>query len=192
MMSNRIDGSPVDKGGLRAGNRTGTGVTSGFAAPLRRLLRCNRGVAAIEFGLGAPMLLAVLVPVADLGIAFSTQQQLRQAVQAGAQYAAIHPWNQSSPSEIANAVTAATPLSGVTVSPAPSQLCGCPSSGSSSNGITSSAGITTANCDSTCANGQIAGYYVVISAELPYTPVLPYSLLGSSTTLTAQSMIRIR
>ncbi|HEX2151610.1 MAG TPA: TadE/TadG family type IV pilus assembly protein [Stellaceae bacterium] len=147
MMSNRLYGLPVDKGGLRAGNRTGTGVTSGFAALLHRLLRCNRGVEAIEFGLGAPMLLAVLVPVADLGIAFSTQQQLRQAVQAGAQYAAIHPWNQSSPSEIANAVTAATPLSGVTVSPAPYQLCGCPSSssGNASTSITSSAGITTAN-----------------------------------------------
>ena len=136
------------------------------------------------------MLLAVLVPVADLGIAFSTQQQLRQAVQAGAQYAASHPWNQSSPSDIANAVTAATPLSGVAVSPAPYRFCGC--SSSSGNGIISGSGITAATCASTCANGEIAGYYVVISAELPYTPVLPYSLLGSSTTLTAQSMIRIR
>jgi len=39
---------------------------------------------------------------------------------------------------------------------------------------------------------RISGYYVAISARLPYTPVLPYSLLGRSTTLSAQSMIRIR
>ena len=124
------------------------------------------------------------MPVADLGIAFSKQQQLRQAVQAGAQYAAIHPWNQNSPAAIAGAVTAATPLSGVTVSPAPYQQCGCPSG--------SGSGITTASCGSPCANGETAGYYVVISAQLTYTPVLPYSLLGSSTILSAQSTIRIR
>jgi Flp pilus assembly protein TadG len=157
-------------------------VTSGFVTCLCRLLGCNRGVAAIEFGLAAPIVLAALVPVADLGMAFSQQQQLRQAVQAGAQYAATHPWNLNAPTAIASAVTAATPLSGIAISPAPYQQCGCP------NG----SGITTASCGYTCSNGQTAGYYVAVSAQLPYTPVLPYSLLGSSTTLSAQSMIRIR
>jgi Flp pilus assembly protein TadG len=149
---------------------------------LRRLLGCDRGVAAVEFGLAAPILLAALVPVADLGIAFSKQQQLRQAVQAGAQYAETHPWNQNSPAAIAGTVTAATPLSGITVSPSPYQRCGCP------NG----SGITTATCGYPCSNGQTAGYYVVVSAQLPYTPTLPYSLLGSSTIFNAQSMVRIR
>lgn len=172
-------------------SRTGTGAASRFAARLRPLLRCNRGVAAVEFGLAAPVLLAVLIPVADLGIAFSSQQQLRQAVQAGAQYAASQPWNQNAPAAIANAVTAATALSGVSVSPAPYQLCGCPS-GSGVTAATSGSSIVPATCGSTCANGETAGYYAVISAELPYAPVLPYSLLGSSTTLRAQSMIRIR
>jgi Flp pilus assembly protein TadG len=157
-------------------------VTSGFTTCLRRLLGCNRGVAAVEFGLAAPILLAALVPIVDLGIAFSSQQQLRQAVQAGAQYAATHPWNQSSPTTIASSVTAATPLSGITVSPSPYQKCGCP------NG----SGITTVTCGYSCSNGQTAGYYVVVSAQLQYTPTLPYSLLGSSTTLNAQSTVRIR
>ncbi len=139
-MSDDIDGLPVDQGWRRAGSRTGTGVTSGVADRLRRLLGCSRGVAAVEFALAAPILLGVLVPVADLGIAFAKQQQLRQAVQAGAQYAASHPWDQASPAAIASVVTAATPLSGVTVSPAPYQQCGCP------NG----SGITTATCGSTC------------------------------------------
>ena len=80
MMSNRINGLPVAEGGSGAGNRSGAGVTGGFAAGLRRLLRCKRGVGAVEFGLAAPVLLAVLVPVADLGIAFATQQQLRQTL----------------------------------------------------------------------------------------------------------------
>ncbi len=69
------------------------------------LLGCDRGVAAVEFALAAPILLGALVPVADLGIAFAKQQQLRQAVQAGAQYAASHPWDQNAPTAIASAVT---------------------------------------------------------------------------------------
>lgn len=183
-MNHHLDGLPVDGDGFCAGSRTGTGAASRFAARLRRLLRCSRGVAAVEFGLAAPVLLAMLIPVADLGIAFSQQQQLRQGVQAGAQYAANYPWNQNAPAAIAGAVTAATPLSGISVSPTPYRLCGCPGG--------SGSGITTASCGSVCANGETAGYYVVVSAQLPYTPVLPYSLLGSSTTLSARSMIRIR
>ena len=183
-MSNHAGISRFDECGPHGGGDTGTRASNGCVLRLCRLLRCDRGVAAIEFGLSAPVLLAMLVPVADLGFAFSRQQQLRQAVQAGAQYAALHPWNQNAPAAITGAVTSATSLSGVTVSPAPYQQCGCPSG--------SGSGITTANCGSACASGETAGYYVVISARLPYTPVLPYSLLGSSTTLSAQSMIRIR
>jgi Flp pilus assembly protein TadG len=157
-------------------------VRRGFVARLGRLLRSNRGVAAVEFGLAAPILLAALAPLADLGLAYSQDQQLRQAVQAGAQYAASHPWSQNAPTAIAAAVTAATPLSGITASPAPYQLCGCP------NG----SGVTTATCGAYCTNGQTPGYYVVIAAQLTYRPVLPYSVLGSSKLLTAQSTIRIR
>jgi Flp pilus assembly protein TadG len=191
MMSKKIDGLPVDDADGRVERGTGTGVASGFVARLRRLLRCNRGVAAVEFGLSAPLLLGVLVPVADLGMAFAKDQQLQQAVQAGAVYAATHPWNQNASSAIAGAVSAATPLSGISISPSPYQQCGCPSGGSA-NGSVGSSGITTAICGSTCANGETAGYYAVISAQISYKPILPYSLLGSSTTLTAQSMIRIR
>jgi Flp pilus assembly protein TadG len=182
MMSKNIDGLPVDHGRRRAGNRAEARMTSGVTDRLRRLLGCSRGVAAVEFALAAPILLGALVPVADLGIAFAKQQQLRQAVQAGAQYAALRLWDTStSPALIASVVTAATPLSGVTVYPSPYQQCGC------SNG----SAITTATCASTCENGQITGSYVVVSAQLVYTPVLPYSLLGGSKVLTAQSMVRI-
>jgi hypothetical protein len=61
-------------------------------------------------------------------------------------------------------------------------MCGCP------NG----SAVTMASCSSTCSNGEIAGYYVVVNAQLPYTPKLPYSALGDSVTLTAQSTVRIR
>ena len=85
------------------------------------------GTSAVEFALAAPILMGLLVPMADLGMAFSDQIEVQQAAAAGAQYAALHPWNSNSATAIANAVTAATTLA-VTASPAPSQTCGCPSS----------------------------------------------------------------
>src|SRR3954470_17974413 len=136
-MSHHFGGLPVDTGGPRAELRTGTGAPCGITALFRRLLRCKRGAAAVEFGLSAPLLLAVLVPVADLGLAFAAQQQLQDSVQAGALYAATHPWNQNASSAIASAVTAATPLSGLSTSPSPYQMCGCPS-GTSSQGNSAS------------------------------------------------------
>lgn len=151
--------------------------------PACRLLRRDaRGTAAIEFAVAAPLLLGLLVPVADLGMAYSQQIQVQQAAQAGAQYAAFHPWNGNSPTEISNAVTAASTLAGITAAPVPSQLCGCPTGSI----------VAMASCGSTCANGQPAGYYVVVNARLPYSPALPYSVLGRSLTLAAQSTVRIR
>jgi Flp pilus assembly protein TadG len=152
-----------------------------WASRLAALVCGEGGTSAVEFALAAPLLVGLLVPMADLGMAFSQQIKVQQAAAAGAQYAALHPWNSTSATAIANAVTAATTLA-VTASPAPSQSCGCPSSSS----------VVYAACNSTCSNGQTAGYYVIVNAQSPYIPQLPYSVLGSSVTLTAQSTVRIR
>jgi Flp pilus assembly protein TadG len=191
-MSIHTERRPAASAGSGVGDRTGTAdATRNFAGSLRRLLRCDRGVAAVEFGLAAPILLAVLIPVADLGMAFSKEQQLRQAVQAGAQYAAAQSsWD---PGAISNVVAGATALSGISVSPAPRWICGCPgvgTAGPNSSAIISS-GIVWVACGSTCPQGQTAGRYAIVSAQVPYKPILPYSLLGSSTTLTAQAIARI-
>jgi Flp pilus assembly protein TadG len=148
---------------------------------LVRLARAERGNAAIEFALATPILLGLLVPVADLGIAFSQQIQVQQAAQAGAQYALLHGYNSSA---ISNAVTAATKLPAVSVTSGyPKQSCGCPT------GTTID---LTAACASTCANGETAGSYVIVNAQSAYNPVLPYSVLGSRTTLTAQATVRVQ
>src|ERR1051325_9620439 len=84
-----------------------------MTAALSALTRNRRGTSAVEFALAAPILMGLLIPIADLGIAFSVQAQVEQAAQAGAQYAAGHPWNSNSPTQITNAVTAASNLSGI-------------------------------------------------------------------------------
>lgn len=145
-----------------------------------KIWKADVGIAAVEFALATPILLAILVPLVDLGLAFSQQIQLNQAVQAGAEYAARNPWNSNSSTAIASAITSATTLSGLTAVPAPSQSCGCAS------GTT----ITSATCGTTCSSGQTAGYYVTVNAQAPYSTVLPYSVLGS--TLTAQAVVRVQ
>ncbi len=151
-------------------------------AGLGSLARAKGGTAALEFALATPLLVALLVPVADLGLAYSEQIRVQQAAQAGAQYAIFHPWSSTSAAAISNAVLAASALSTITASPAPSQTCGCPGGSA----------ITTTSCGSICSDGQSAGYYVTVNARAPYTSAMPYSVLGNSVMLTAQSTVRIR
>jgi Flp pilus assembly protein TadG len=85
-----------------------------FIERLSTLLRATEGSAAMEFGLIAPMLGAILLPVIDIGIGFYQRMQVQDAAQAGAQYAMTHGWNSTA---IQNAVRSATTLS-ISASPA--------------------------------------------------------------------------
>ena len=142
-------------------------------------LRDGRGVAAVEFALAAPLLATILTVLVDFGFGFYEKMQVEVAAQAGAQYALLYGWNSAS---IQNAVTGATPLSGLTATPAPAQSCGCPSG----------TAVAAAACGSTCSNGLAAGTYVTVSAQATYTPLISYPVMGSTVTLSAQSMVRIQ
>jgi Flp pilus assembly protein TadG len=146
------------------------------------------GMSAVEFGLAAPVFMAMLTPVVDLGLAFSQQIRVNQAVEAGAQYAAMNQYNTSSwSSAVSSAMTGATTLS---ISPSVgSETCGCPNSGSTAI-VTGGYG-TAPNCTGTCPDGTSPGYYVTISASKIYTSVMPYSILGGSTTLSSQAIVRV-
>jgi Flp pilus assembly protein TadG len=157
------------------------GMMRGLKRAYRRLaaLRDAReGNAVVEFSIAAPLLVIILVPLIDIGMAVYQKMEVQDAAQAGAQYAMVHGWNSSS---IQNAVTSATALS-VSASPAPSKTCGCPD-GSSVNAAT---------CGSTCSDGQKAGIYVTVAAQATYTPLLPYPTMGPSVTLSAQTTARIQ
>jgi Flp pilus assembly protein TadG len=151
------------------------------------LARDRRGVSAVEFALAAPVFLAALSPVIDLGLAFSQQIRVNQAVEAGAQYAAVNQYNSGTwATNVSNAVTNATTLS---VSPnVGSETCGCPNATN-----TAISNVGTPPCTQTCTtDGTTAGYYVTISAQATYTSVMPYSILGTSATLSSQAIVRIQ
>jgi Flp pilus assembly protein TadG len=154
------------------------------------LARDRRGVSAVEFGLAAPMFLAALSPVIDLGLAFSQQIRINQAVEAGAQYASSNPYAGSSWSTgVSNAVTNA--IANLTITPSVgSETCGCPNSTSTAI-VTGSYG-TPPTCSGSCPDGSNPGYYVTISAQATYTSVMPYSILGTSATLSSQAVVRVQ
>jgi Flp pilus assembly protein TadG len=153
----------------------------GLHRAVRRIaafLEAREGNAAVEFSIAAPVFVIIFVPMIDIGMAVYQQMQVQDAAQAGAQYAMAHGWNSSA---IQNAVTGATALA-VSASPAPSKSCGCPNGSS----------VSAATCGSTCSDGQTAGTYVTVGAQVTYTPLLPYPTMGSSLTLAAQTTARIQ
>jgi Flp pilus assembly protein TadG len=148
--------------GFRAGN--GDGVS---------------GVAAIEFGIVAPILIMMFLCTVDLGLGFYRKLQVQNAAQAGVQYAALKGFDSSG---ITSAVTNATNYTGISVTPAPSKACGCPST----------TGIVAATCGSICAiSGSQAGTYVTVSAQATYQTLFPYPGIDSTFNFAVQSTVRI-
>jgi Flp pilus assembly protein TadG len=165
---------------------------AGFAA----LARDRRGMSAVEFGVAAPIFLGILMPVVDLGRAYSQQIQIRQAVQAGALYASVNVYNTGTWStNVQNAVTNSTYLSSDATFAATvgAESCGCPNG--TSTDIVSHDTVTTcglSNGGTNCSDGSAPGYYVTITGSLSYTPVMPYSILANPTTLSDQAVVRIQ
>jgi Flp pilus assembly protein TadG len=159
-----------------------------FAAALAR---DRRGMSAVEFGVAAPIFLAILMPVVDLGRAYSQQIQIRQAVQAGALYASVNVYNSSTwSSNVSSAITNSTYLS---VTPTVSaESCGCPNGTSIVNHDTVAACGPSNPPGTYCSDGSAPGYYVTITGSLSYVPVMPYSILANPTTLSDQAVVRIQ
>jgi len=150
---------------------------------LRSFLR-NRsvgsdGIAATEFAIFAPMLVVAMIGVADLGMGIHRKMQVQNAAQAGAAYAMVNGFSANS---ITSSVLNATSFAGISAEPAPTWSCGCPSS----------VGTTGASCNSTCADGTVAGVYVTVSAQGTYNTLVPYPGLTSTFNFTSQSTVRIQ
>jgi len=147
---------------------------------LLRSAEDHSGLSGIEFAIIAPLLALTFIVTVDIGLGVYTKMEVEAAVQAGAEYAALNGYNSSN---ITSAVSNATTVSGLTVSPAPNQFCGCPST----------SGVTTATCGSTCASGEAAGSYVNVGAQATYTTILSYpSIVSSSYTFSSQSTVRVK
>ena len=151
------------------------------AGKIRALFGKNlsRGTAAIEFAIGAPVLMILLVGLVEVGFAAYQSMQVQNAVEAGVMYATQNGWDSAG---ISAAVTNATGAGGMTASPAPAQFCGCPGAGS----------ITAFTCTATCPDGTSPGQYVQVNATLARISIFPGSGLTLPVNLTATSTVRIQ
>jgi Flp pilus assembly protein TadG len=75
-----------------------------FKSPLRRLGCDCRGATILEFALVAPVLLAMLLGIALLGIVFYAEAGLRSTVEDAARYATL--WPRPSQTQIQARITA--------------------------------------------------------------------------------------
>lgn len=155
---------------------------------VRRWTRRREGTAAVEFALAAPLLVAILLPMIDLGIAAYQDMEVHDAAQAGAQYALLNanatvPMPSAYSTAIQLAATNATTLSTISATPAPSTACGC---------STGPAVVLSTDCTTPCANTLAPGHYVTVNTQATYTPVLPFSVFSNSTTLSASTTVRVQ
>jgi Flp pilus assembly protein TadG len=157
-----------------------------------RLWRATEGLGAVELGFIAPVLLTLLLGVADFGMAFWQQMEISNAADAGAQWGMANPYNSASITTVAQS---ATNMSTVTVDP--TNPCGC----ATSTGVAGGYG-TPPSC-TTCPDGSTAQTYIVVNTRICYStlfhwPGLTYcsnsdsNCSGCSATqvaLTAQSAV---
>ena len=147
-----------------------------------RIIRDDRGTAAIEFLLVAPVLLVLLAGLTDFALAFFYKGLLASAVGEGASYAVLAGPNVAT-STIKNIISQklAVPASDITVT-GPSCYCvsGTPAS------------TTSQACNSPCPNGRAPGTYMTVTAQYTYVAILPTYSGFSNPTMTETAMARLQ
>jgi Flp pilus assembly protein TadG len=135
--------------------------------------RNRDGAAAVEFGLVAPLVVAVLVGIVTYGGTIMAYSRMRQAISSGAQYALSVADDPATVEDVVDAAWHPKPTGGTV---AVTQMCYC-----------ADAPGTVTDCSVNCADGDYPQMFTRIQATQPYT-----RLGGDTVTLTANQQIRTR
>jgi Flp pilus assembly protein TadG len=160
---------------------------------LARLKREERGVATIEFALLSVLFFVVISGALDIGIWFQQRLRLDSAVEEGG-IVAFGSRASVNAGTISTFVAAAAQLP---TAPTVTITCNgatCVNSGRSSRCVGGTSGIPTftAPSGSTCGDGSLPGYYMLISAvSTPTTVVVPASKLGGAMIQTRRALVRL-
>jgi Flp pilus assembly protein TadG len=145
----------------------------GFIA---RLLKNDRGVSAVEFALVAPMLVLMLIGLADFGLAANEKMRLLTAARAGAQSGFGDPANGAA---IIQAAKDASGLQSKPITVTTVTTCACPDGGA-------------AACDGTCGGGAAVRSFVTVTVTETYGMLFDYPMLGKSVALSATASLRVQ
>ena len=141
----------------------------------RRRHRVSRGQSLVEFAVVAPVLILLLLAVADFGRVFFVSIALNNAARAGTQYGIQSPANAADVSGMEQAAqNDASGISGVAATA--SEYCECPDG-------------TTQACNSSPACDDMR-VYVEVDTTGSFQTLLNYPGIPSSMSLTGKSVVR--
>ena len=165
-------------------------LLAGLLRAARRGLGSEDGNAAVEFAIIAPVLLGLLVPIADFGLYTYDQMQLNLAAQAGMEYAARNGWV---PAGIKQAAVNASPsLNLTTANVNASQFCGCPSGNTIAQQNCSDPNTgQQAHCNNDPAQ-PLVGTYVNVTATYQFNTLFHYPSIPDSQTLSSGANLAFR
>ncbi len=146
----------------------------------RTLRAARRGIAALEFALVVPVILAMFGGAAEVGLGVWARGALADAVSQGAYYAYSIGKNVQ-PTAITSVVQTASTLSGVSAT-ATQPASYCTSTSGSTVSLTTAPAATGTPPVRTCPDGTTAGTYTTIGASYTTVSILPaFTGLGAST-----------
>ena len=151
-------------------NASGPGPKKGRA----KNLRSERGNAAVELALLAPILLVMLVGAVDMGMLIRERMQLASAARAGIQYAIQGIGNAGDTAGMQAAATGATNL--VAANIVATAACEC------SDG-------TAVVCTGVCGDSEM---YVRVGVTESYRTFFSYPLIDNPVSLAEDAIVRIR
>lgn len=149
---------------------------------MMRLLRDRRAVAAAEFAIAVPVVLALMAWIFDFGTMERRRAQLVTGVANAVQYAVLTGTSVSTATLISVAQKTSM-LTGATATVA-GPGCYCT--------LYSPTRLSAATCGVTCGNGNNAGTYVTVTATYTFVPTLPGLSHITNTTLTESRSVLLQ
>lgn len=181
--------------------------------PRPHLARDRRGMASVEFVIVAPLMIAMLLATVDFGNMLYTRARLGAAVAAGAGYgiARVRDISTATATEVARStatlVADTTAVNyaeaTVTVNNGPvgtkigtSAATATTTTAATTNGLCycpiSATNLGTAQaCKTSCANGGVAGRFVLISARRSFTPTFNTFGLTNNGFITVATLVQV-
>lgn len=145
------------------------------------LAKAERGSVSVELAFALTFFFALLVGVAEFGLALNERGRLESAAHAGAVYAAVSETNAEDETGIADAALADADDDGSAVQVSSDRFCQCADGNS-------------APCSGTspCTGGAEPRMYVTVTAQLEREPLFRYPFIPDPWILTHEATIRVR
>ncbi|WP_380941137.1 TadE/TadG family type IV pilus assembly protein [Sphingomonas floccifaciens] len=142
-------------------------------------MRDARGASIVEFAIVLPFLILCIAMLVDVGTGISEQMRLKQAAQAGVNYAIDKGFDAD---KIIEVVRSSTDQPDIVVSPAPSKFCAC----------ALESGLTEQICSAKCSSGNAPAEYVRVSTTFTHRRLIALPGLDASYTLVSESRGRLK